>query len=68
MMYRAKITHSAAIIANIYGADYPYYVKDAHDTYIEVKTEIEASTIGLIDAHSEIIYLYVKYLEDNKKL
>lgn len=68
MMYRTKITHCAAIIANIYGADYPYICKDKYDTYIEVKTEEEASTIGLIDAHSAIIYQYVKYLEDNKKL
>lgn len=68
MMYRAKITHCAAIIANLYGTDYPYYVKDVHDTYIEVKTEAEAATIGLIDSHTAIIYQLVKYLEDNKKL
>lgn len=68
MMYRAKITHCAAIIANIYGADYPYILIDKHDTYIDVNTELEASTIGLIDSHSMIIYQLVKYLEDNKKL
>lgn len=62
-MYRAKITHCAPIIENIYGANYPYYLKDVHDLWIEVKSEEEASTIDLIERHQVLTFQYVEQLQ-----
>ena len=63
-MYRAKITHCAPIIENIYGENYPYYLKDAHDLWIEVKSEEEASTIDLIERHQALTFQYVEQLQN----
>lgn len=63
-MYRAKITHCAPIIENILGANYPYYLKDAHDLWIEVKSEEEASTIDLIERHQALTFQYVEQLQN----
>lgn len=63
-MYRAKITHCAPIIENIYGKNYPYYLKDAHDLWIEVKSEKEASTIDLIEIHQGLTFQYVELLQN----
>lgn len=63
-MYRAKITHCAPIIENIYGANYPYYCKDAHDLWIEVKSEEEASIIDNIELHQTRTFQDVQELEN----
>lgn len=64
MMYRAKITHCAAIIANLYGTNYPYYVKDKHDTYIEVDTEQEAEHIEMINHYQSRTFQIVETLQE----
>ncbi len=63
-MYRVKITHCAPIIENILGANYPYYLKDDHDLWIEVKSEEEASTIDLIERHQALTFQYVEQLQN----
>ncbi len=63
MMYRAKITHCAAIIANIYGSDYPYIAKDFYDTWIEVKSQEEVDLINDIEHEQECTFIEVKNLE-----
>lgn len=70
-MYRAKITHCAPIIENIYGKKHHYYMKDAKDLWIKVNSEDEASTIDLIERHQALTFLYVellqKIIEDGKR-
>lgn len=63
-MYRAKITHCAPIIENILGANYPYYLKDDHDLWIEVKSVEEASIIEFIEHYQARTFQYVQKLED----
>ena len=65
MTYRAKITHCASIIANIYGSQYPYITKDDHDVWIEVTTEEQASIIAMIEHYQSKTYEAVKYLTEN---
>lgn len=64
MMHRTKITHCAAIIANLYGTNYPYICKDKNDTYIEVKTEEEAATIEAIEYEQSKTFEYVELLKN----
>lgn len=63
MMYRAKITHCASIIANIYGSSYPYIIKDARDIYIEVRTTQEVILIEDIEMYQRATFERVKNLE-----
>lgn len=62
-MYRVKITHCAPIIENIYGSQYPYYLRDVHDLWIEVKTMKEQTLIDFIEEFQEKTFLYVQKLQ-----
>lgn len=53
MKYRAKCTHCASPIMNIYPRRNNYYVTDANDLYIEVSTEEEANLIEQLNGHQE---------------
>lgn len=64
MMYRVKITHCAPIIENILGANYPYYLKDDHDLWIEVDSDEEASIIENIELLQTKTFQEVQVLEN----
>lgn len=63
MKYRAKITHCAAIIANLYGTDYKHIEKLGNDIWIVVNTFTEAQLITNIEMHQEYTYDNAQQLE-----
>lgn len=68
MKYRIKITHCAAIIANIYGADYKHIKKIGKDTYLYTYHYEEYSLITEIEYHQERTYALVKKLEEFREI
>lgn len=68
MMYRAKITHCAAIIANLYGTDYKHIEKIGKESYLHTNSNVEYSLISAIEYYQERTYALVKELEETIKL